>query len=147
MADKKTETKKTEAKAGKPMEGVEAYVASDGPQLDDDTAKDRFVEKVNQGNFTFTEPEVQALAAALGVEDEVEDAFTTFEGGENSPMAGLTPATGSGGTPYEADAATADTKKAAKAAQKDADAYADEHELTERQVADRRRLASSVSDE
>lgn len=140
-----TENKTTTAKAGKPIEGVEAYVF-DG-SLDEDTATDRFVEKVNAGNFTFNEAEVRGLASALGVEDEVSDAFVSFEGGPDNPLAGLTPATGSGGTPYEADAATDDTKKAAKEAEKEVAKATDKTDLTAPQIAQRRALAASVKEE
>lgn len=130
----------TQAKAGEPEPQVEAGDARELAKVD---VKERFIDKVNQGNFTFNEDEIRALAAELGVEDDVADAgpFRTFEG-EGSQMAGLTPSTGSGGRPYEAEAATDDTKKYAQERAKAADD--DKAGLTELQKADARRLARSV---
>lgn len=145
MARGSTENKTDTPKAGKPIEGVEAYVF-DG-SLDEDAAKERFVEKVNQGNFTFNEAEVRGLAKVLGVEDDTKDAFVSFEGGPDNPLAGLTPATGSGGTPYTPDAATEETKKAAKKAEAEVNKATENTDLTAPQVGFRRALAASVKDE
>ena len=85
--------------------------------ISEEDFKAQVVEKVNRGDFTFNETQVQALVRTLGIEDEVDNrVMGTVEG--TSPTAGLTPATGSGGTPYTPEAATEETKKAAEEAEK-----------------------------
>lgn len=118
------------------VEGVEAGAFED--QVD---AKASFIEKVNLGTFTFNEAEIRALSKELGVEDDVQSspAFVSNEGGPDNPMAGLTPATGSGGTPYEKDAATEETVKYAKSSEAKKAAEGDDVA-----AATARRLRSSV---
>lgn len=113
--------------------------------MDEETLKQTFVQKVNGGDFTFNETQVRAMAAALGVEDEVDNAVLGQR--EESPTAGLTPATGSGGVPYTPDAATDETKKAAKDAKKrlDKGEYPDNSSVSPQRVADKA-LAGAVPD-
>lgn len=110
--------------------------------------RERIKERVALGGatFTFTEDEMLAVIDELGIErDELPNIGRQFEGGEGSPMAGLTPATGSGGTPVDTDAASDATKEAANDAQSrlDEDDYPDGFE-GQRQRANDRRIAGSV---
>lgn len=111
---------------------------------DEETIKQRLAEKFNAGNYTLFEDEAQAVADALGFGDEV-NIGVTFEGGEGSPMAGLTPATGSGGVPSDPENATEETKEAVEAAQDrlDEDDYGDGPDAALRKQRDRR-LARSL---
>ena len=120
-------------------------VASVHGATEKDAAVDQFVEKVNRGDFTFNESQVRGLVAALGVEDEVEPHVLGAQ--ETSPTAGLTPATGSGGVPYEPDAATKETKDAAKAAKKrlDKGEYPDSSSVSPQRIQDKQ-LAAAVPD-
>lgn len=107
--------------------------------------KEEFVRKVNSGDFSFNETQIRGLVAELGVEDDIDPAILGTR--EESPTAGATPATGSGGTPYEPDAATAETKKAAKEAEArlKKDDYPDATPVSPQRTFDKR-LAASVKE-
>lgn len=136
-------------------EGVEEGVHTGG--ITEDTLKERLVQKfaTGSGSFTLNEVEARALAEVLDIREEVADAGnSSFFGdeqvaGPGNPTAGLTPATGSGGVPYTPDAATKETKDAAKEAasrvkKNDYDTVNDVV-AAQAKVADRR-LAASVQE-
>ena len=102
-------------------EGVEEGVFTGG--IDEDTLKARLTQKFAAGSFVLNETEARALAEVLDIRKELEEAdgFTFGDervAGPDNPTAGLTPATGSGGTPFKPEAATKETKEAAKEAAK-----------------------------
>lgn len=140
MADTKAvkENKSTDV-----PEGVESGAFD--AQMSEEDIKNRIVEKFRAGSFVLNEHEARSVAKALGVEDELGDEFFGEAEGPSS-TAGLTPATGSGGAPYVPDAATDETKKAAKDADKvvkEADESSDPNPVA---VANARRLQASVNE-
>jgi hypothetical protein len=115
-------------------------VKSDGQEQEADVDYDaRISESFEAGNFTLREDEARYVADELGLEVEF------FEEPEVSATAGNTPATGSGGIPYRADAATDETKKFARDRKKQADKE-DGGELTGGQKVRARALAAAVKE-
>jgi hypothetical protein len=144
--------KEKKTKAGEPAVGVEAGVFTGG--VTEDELKSRLVQKFASGNFTLNETEARSLAEVLDLREDLADAgASSFFGdeqvaGPDNPTAGLTPATGSGGTPYKADAATKETKEAAKAAEKrlKEDDYPDQPQVVSGLRVTDKRLAASVKE-
>jgi hypothetical protein len=134
VAETKTKTGRTSTEKS----DIDDAKATETGVLSEEVSKARFVEKVSMGDFMFTLDHLRGLAVALGVEDELPASF--FGRDEVSPTAGLTPATGSGGVPFEPEAASKETVAHAKAQKK----LADDGELDEVAEADARRLAQAT---
>jgi hypothetical protein len=140
------------AKAGEPAYGVEAGVFTGG--VTEDELKARLVQKFAAGTFVLNETEARSLAEVLDLRDALADAGAgSFFGdeqvaGPDNPTAGLSPATGSGGTPYRPDAATKETKKAAKEAESrlDKDDYPEQPTAVSHLRVTDKRLAASVKE-
>lgn len=121
------------------VEGVEAGVHGETQEVDMEA---RIKEQLRAGG-TVDATAARWMAEELGIVDEEEKP-------KESPIGGLTPATGSGGVPYSPEAASAETKKFAKEQLAEADKNAKARKTdpdsvqAQNQEAGARRLAAAV---